>query len=193
MMTLIGSQTSPFVRRLRLLLANHPYQFEQVNIYSADARARITQISPLKLIPILKDGGQVVLDSREIFRYLSEEKNMHPRLSWDQGNTLTIIDGVNDSLVSLLVLKRSGNDFSSPHLYFDAQTARIRDGLYFLESQVKSNKLNEWNYLSISLFGLIDWIEFRELWKMQDYPELLKWKNNQMSRPGIAETDPRLT
>lgn len=192
MLTLIGSQTSPYVRRIRLLLVEHPYHFQQVNIFDPGDRSRINIINPLKLIPILKDNDQVILDSREIFYYLAKEKKLHPQLSWDQGNILTIIDGVNDSLISLLLLKRSGNEFSSPHIFFDAQIARIKDGLIFLEKEIETDHFRDWNYLSMSLFSLIDWIEFRELWKIQDIPKLLQWKKSQLKYSGITETDPRL-
>ncbi|HNF99055.1 MAG TPA: glutathione S-transferase N-terminal domain-containing protein [Pseudomonadota bacterium] len=50
---LLGSLTSPFVRRLRLYMADIPYEFEIVNYLESGQDARLSAANPLKRIPIV--------------------------------------------------------------------------------------------------------------------------------------------
>ena len=117
-MKLIGSSTSPYVRRIRLLLADagQGYEFVDLNIYGAD-RDELRKANPAMKIPVLHDGDDVVYDSRVISRYLQEKLDL-PHLSWEQENQLTVIDAVNDSMVTLLLSQRSGLDTDREEVMF---------------------------------------------------------------------------
>ena len=41
-MQLLGSVASPFVRRLRLVLAGQPYQFVALNIFESEGRSAVS-------------------------------------------------------------------------------------------------------------------------------------------------------
>src|SRR5690625_3587698 len=106
-MKLLGSLTSPYVRRIRLLLADTPHEFVSWDIYDAD-RDELRRHNPALKIPLLEDDdGQVVYDSRVISRYLAAKRGDAP-LSWEDENRLTLIDAANDSGVALLLSQRSG-------------------------------------------------------------------------------------
>ena len=100
-MKLIGSTTSPYVRRIRLLLDDSDYEFVNLDIY-CQGRDELRRNNPALKIPMLIDDNQEVYDSRVIARYLSEKQGMVP-LTWDQENQLTLIDAANDSAVILLL------------------------------------------------------------------------------------------
>lgn len=70
---LLGSLTSPFVRRIRLYMASIPHEFEIVNWAESDQDARLTLVSPLKRIPVLLIDGQPLWESRIIFQYLQRK------------------------------------------------------------------------------------------------------------------------
>ena len=70
-MKLIGSLTSPFVRKVRIVLAEKKldYKFEVEDVWSADTT--IMAANPLGKVPCLvMDGGEAVFDSRVIVEYV---------------------------------------------------------------------------------------------------------------------------
>jgi glutathione S-transferase len=70
-MKLIGSLTSPFVRKVRVVLAEKKldYKFDIEDVWSADTR--ITEANPLGKVPCLvMEGGEAVFDSRVIVEYV---------------------------------------------------------------------------------------------------------------------------
>ena len=70
-MKLIGSTTSPYVRKVRIVMAEKKldYQFLLDNVWSADTR--IAASNPLGKVPCLvMEGGEAVFDSRVIVEYL---------------------------------------------------------------------------------------------------------------------------
>ena len=65
-MTLYGSLTSPYVRRVRILLENIDYEFKNTNVYDDTQRAEFSAISPLRKLPVLVDGDTPIFDSAAI-------------------------------------------------------------------------------------------------------------------------------
>ncbi len=69
-MKLIGSLTSPYVRKVRIVMAEKKldYQLELEDVWGSDA---ILDSSPLGKVPCLvMEGGEAVFDSRVIVEYL---------------------------------------------------------------------------------------------------------------------------
>eukprot|EP00487_Bulimina_marginata_P005236 TRINITY_DN2288_c0_g1_i2.p1 TRINITY_DN2288_c0_g1~~TRINITY_DN2288_c0_g1_i2.p1 ORF type:complete len:104 (+),score=24.00 TRINITY_DN2288_c0_g1_i2:331-642(+) len=98
-MKLLGSTTSPFVRRLRLYslqLNVADFEFVPLDIFAnSEGRKLLTEKDPAQKVPALIDDEQCIYDSRVIFRYLSD-KYQQPSLTWRQENLLTLIDAAND-------------------------------------------------------------------------------------------------
>ena len=70
-MKLIGAVTSPYVRKVRIVMAEKKldYQFVPEDVWSADTR--IAESNPLGKVPCLvMEGGEAVFDSRVIVEYL---------------------------------------------------------------------------------------------------------------------------
>jgi glutathione S-transferase len=69
-MKLIGALTSPYVRKVRIVMAEKKldYQFELEDVWTSDA---ILKSNPLGKVPCLvMEGGEAVFDSRVIVEYL---------------------------------------------------------------------------------------------------------------------------
>ena len=69
-MKLIGALTSPYVRKVRIVMAEKKldYQFELEDVWNSDA---ILKSNPLGKVPCLvMEGGEAVFDSRVIVEYL---------------------------------------------------------------------------------------------------------------------------
>lgn len=112
-MKLIGSNTSPFVRKVRIVLAekklDHRYELE--NVWSSDTT--IKQFNPLGKVPclVMEDGG-AVFDSRVIVEYL-DGLSPNARLIPQSGRARTevktweaLADGLCDAAVGALVESR---------------------------------------------------------------------------------------
>ena len=70
-MKLIGAITSPYVRKVRIVMAEKKldYQFVTEDVWSADTT--ITQSNPLGKVPCLvMEGGEALFDSRVIVEYV---------------------------------------------------------------------------------------------------------------------------
>jgi glutathione S-transferase len=191
-MQLVGSQTSPFVRRIRLYAEGKPLEFVPVNIFTPEGRSNLRQFTPVMKVPVLVDGDLTLLDSRQIHRYLADTFN-DSALSWDQENLLTLIDAVNDSLVTLFIGSRSGIDTSNPDLLMvKLQNERIQLSMDQLNKEALKGAFDEWHYPSICLFCLLDWASFRGLLVVDTYPALMHFYKTHQSHEHLKESDPRL-
>ncbi len=190
-MKLYGSQTSPYVRRIRLLLADTPHEFINLNIFAGADRDILLSLNPTLRIPMLDDNGQLIFDSGVIYRYLAPKLSLTP-LSWYQENQLTVINAVNDSLVMLLQCSRSGFDTNDDKLFFNLQRERVATSLFVLEQQAANGEFANWDYIAMALYSLTDWVMFRELIELDDYPALLAFTAQNNRQPAVADSDPRL-
>lgn len=189
-MILYGSQTSPFARRIRLLLNENDYEFRKVDIFNTEERKKLLTLSPLLKIPILDIEGKIIWDSRVIFNVLCKMGH-HSSLSIEEENILTAINDVSDSLVQKLLASRSQLSFPPGTPLAVSHSDRITNTLNYLEQKIEENYFNQWNFLSMSLFTLIDWILFRNLTDLSTYPKLLNFRESQQNQPRIQLTDPR--
>ncbi|WP_133471354.1 glutathione S-transferase family protein [Paraglaciecola marina] len=194
MLKLYGSTTSPFVRRIRIWLANTQHEFVNLQIFAEQDREALIVKNPTMKIPMLEDEmdgkSQVIYDSRVIYRYLTD-KFADPALSWEQENQLTLIDSANDSLVQMFILSNSDIQADEDKLFFKLQKERVNAVLVQLNEQVDSGLFSSWNYPSVCLYCLIDWIEFRKLHNMQGLTSLLEFHDENSQRIEVTATDPR--
>lgn len=191
-MQLFGSDTSPYARRIRLLIAHFNLNVEYVHldIFSPADRNQLITHNPARKIPFLIDEQQNISDSNIIFRYLNNKFDL-PSPSWSQENLLTNINACNDSLVELLLCQRSGFDTSDDALFFNLQRERVTEVLTDLNKQCHKNDFLDCQYLQISLYCLLDWILFRELTDLSPFPALIEFHQAQQQRKGVIESDPR--
>jgi glutathione S-transferase len=70
-MKLIGSHTSPYVRKVRVVMAEKRIEYDMVAENPFDPASRVPEYNPLGKVPtlVMEDGG-AVFDSRVIVEYL---------------------------------------------------------------------------------------------------------------------------
>ncbi len=192
MMILYGSQTSPFVRRLRLLLPQEQYDFRQIDIFATSSREKLKQLSPLLKLPILQIGETAVWDSRVIFNELVRQ-GYHAPLSLGEENLLTAISDCSDSLIQILLAQRSKIIFSPGSPLYTSHFERVANTMEFLDSQVRDGQFSKWNFLAMSLYAMVDWIDFRSLVSLAEYSALLEFRNRNKNEARIGITDPRMS
>lgn len=192
-MKLLGSTTSPYVRRLRLYLAQlniTDFDFVNLDIFSSDDRQLLTENNPAQKVPALVDDELCIYDSRVIFRYLTQKYQQTP-LSWPQENLLTLIDAANDSLVSLFLLTRSNLDTKEDKLFFNLQHERIDKVMSVLNNAVNEGEFEQWHYPAMCLYCLLDWADFRQLYDCKDKDDLTNFHQMNQNNIGVVDTDPR--
>ena len=105
-MKLIGAVTSPYVRKVRVVMAEKKldYQFVQEDVWSAETT--ISESNPLGKVPCLvMEGGEALFDSRVIVEYLdtlSPVGKLIPAVGRERAEVKTweaLADGVLDAAI----------------------------------------------------------------------------------------------
>lgn len=185
--TLIGSQTSPFVRRIRMLMENLPFEFKEMNIFETDDALTLNEVNPLNQVPVLLHHNQKIWDSRQIIQYLNS-KHKFQSLTLDEENILTAIDGAMGSGVSLLLMKRSGMDVDQPYMFVNRQKERIDSVLDFLRPYLQDQEFTKWNILSMTLYCFLDWGTYRAIVNLDSRPEFKEFMNSNKDRAIVIAT-----
>lgn len=188
--TLIGSLTSPYVRKIRLLLHGTDYELKVVNYMEEAGNEYLKSVNPVNKLPVLIDGDTTILDSRVIYNYLAK-KNKWKELTIDEENILTAIDGAMDSSISLFMLRRGGLDLNAGNGLVLRQKERIPHILNFLTPWVRTlddKNPAHWNFLTMSLYSYLYWVDFREMYKLENHPDLKIFLEKFKNAPGVVET-----
>jgi glutathione S-transferase len=108
-MKLIGSTTSPYVRKVRIVMAEKKldYQFVNEDVWSADTQ--IAASNPLGKVPCLvMEGGEALFDSRVIVEYvdtLSPVGKLIPDRGRERAEVKTW-EALSDGLLDAAILAR---------------------------------------------------------------------------------------
>jgi glutathione S-transferase len=141
-MKLIGSLTSPYVRKVRIVMADKKldYRFELENVWSPDTRIQI--YNPLGKVPCLvMDDGGALFDSRVIVEYLdtlSPVARLIPQPGRDRAAVKcweSIADGVLDACVVIAKENLRPEIQRSPE-HIERQYGKIRAGLVAMDSSL---------------------------------------------------------
>lgn len=194
--TLIGSFTSPYVRKIRLLLFSlGTYKFESINYLEKKDGDYLKSINPINQIPILLDGEMKIFDSRVIYNYLSKKHHLKP-LTIEEENILSAIDAAMDTSINLFSLRRGGLDLNPENGhngYIERQKERVPLILNWLTPWVKTldpKNSADWNFLTMSLYSYLYWGEFRNIVDLSDFPEHKVFLEQFKNAPGVHETTP---
>lgn len=93
-------------------------------------------------------------------------------------------------MVILLMSKRSELPVAEDRLIFKLQRERIEDSLGWLDQQAATGQFDAWNYAAICIVCLVDWILFRKLHALTDYPNLVAAARQFDQRDICASTRP---
>jgi glutathione S-transferase len=184
---LYGSKTSPFVRRIRILLENIPYDFKEVNIFEGQDAVDLNKINPINQIPVLVDGNNTIWDSRQVFNYLNSLHRFQ-NMDWKDENLLTAIDGAMNAGVALLLMKRSGINVNEPLMYVQRQKERMESILDFLKPFIMDQGLKNWDFHTISIYCFLDWALFRGMINIEKRPECQAFLEKHKDRKIVTST-----
>jgi glutathione S-transferase len=203
-MKLIGSNASPYVRKVRVVMAEKrlDYQFVQEDVWAPDTT--IASSNPLGKVPCLvMEGGEAMFDSRVIVEYLdtlSPVGKLIPQQSRERAEVKTweaLADGVMDAgvLCRLEATWAGRADGERSQAWMDRQRAKITGGIAAMAKGLGDKPFCSGIHLSLSDIAVgcaLGWIEFRFPdidWRSQ-YGNLAKLQDKLMLRPSFADTKP---
>jgi glutathione S-transferase len=113
MMKLIGTPTSPYTRKARVVLAEKRIDYDFVIDVPYDAATAVQEYNPLGKVPVLLlDDGNTIFDSRVIVEYLDNASPVTKLLPEDTRHRIqtrrweALADGCTDAAVAIVMEKR---------------------------------------------------------------------------------------
>ena len=199
---LLGSLTSPYVRKVRIVMAEKriEYQFELDDVWAPDTR--IQDANPLGKVPclIMEDGG-AVFDSRVIVEYLDSATpvaKLIPPSGRERAEVRTweaLADGIVDAaiLARLETTQRPPEKQSSQ--WIDRQMGKVKAGIAAMSRGLGDKAWcngHAYTLADIAVGCALGYIDFRFGsidWRGQ-YPNLARLYEKLAARPSFAESQP---
>ena len=200
-MKLIGTPTSPYTRKARVVLAEKRIDYEFVIDMPYDAHTGVPALNPLGKVPVLVlDDETTIFDSRVIVEYLDHASPVARLIPEDTRHRIQVrrwealADGCTDATVAITVEKRRPDGMQSPD-YIARQQTKVERAL-----QAMSDELGARSWCSGEFFNLSDvatgcCVGFLDLrlpdlpWR-KTYPNLARLAEKLAQRPSFRDTVP---
>ncbi len=199
-MQLLTTLTTPFGRKIRIVLLERAIDCEIVIDLPTAEDSRVPHVNPLGKVPVLLlDNGQSMFDSPVIAEYLDMlpaagarllPADRHLRLAVRQWESAA--DGISDAAAAIFMEKLRPSHLQS-EAWITRQYAKIARGLAYLSAQ-----LGEKNYCVANQFGLADIavgcalgyldLRFSAIDWRKDYANLADLSLRLQSRPAFQST-----
>ena len=203
-MKLIGSVTSPYVRKVRIVMAEKKldYQFVTEDVWADDTT--IMESNPLGKVPCLvMEGGEALFDSRVIVEYLdtlSPVGKLIPQPGRERAEVKTweaLADGVLDALIlARLEANWSGrNKAQRSPAWIDRQLAKTHAALKAMSQGLGDKPYCAGIHLSLAdvavgcALGYLDFRFPQVAWRGQ-YPSLARLADKLNARHSFIDTAP---
>lgn len=202
-MKLIGSIASPYVRKVRIVMAEKKLDYDLVidNVWSPESP--IQQSNPLGKVPclIMEDGG-AMFDSHVIVEYLD---TLTPvcKLIPVQGRERAevkcweaLADGVADAAVLVRLEKTLRETEHQDAAWIARQISKVHAGLKAMSTGLGESPYCAGNYYTLSDVAVgctLGWVALRfpEIAWRDDYPNLAKLFDKLSERPSFRDTLPQ--
>ncbi|HSW19833.1 MAG TPA: glutathione S-transferase N-terminal domain-containing protein [Ramlibacter sp.] len=203
-MKLIGATTSPYVRKVRIVMAEKKLDYQLVleNVWAADTT--IAQSNPLGKVPCLvMEGGEALFDSRVIVEYLdtlSPVGKLIPAVGRERAEVKTweaLADGVLDALIlARLESTWAGRkDGERSHAWIERQLDKAHTSLKSMSQGLADKPFCAGIHLTLAdvavgcALGYIDF-RFPDIDWRTPYPNLTKLFDKLAQRPSFADSKP---
>lgn len=203
-MKLIGSTTSPYVRKVRAVMAEKKleYTFIQEDVWANDTT--ISGSNPLGKVPCLvMEGAEALFDSRVIVEYLdtlSPVGKLIPAVGRERAEIKTweaLADGVMEAaILARLEATWTGRTREQrSQAWIDRQMRKCSDALKAMSLGLGDKPFCAGIHLSLADIAVgcaLGYLDFRfpEFSWREDYPNLVKLHDKLMQRASFADTVP---
>lgn len=204
-MKLIGSLASPYVRKVRIVMAEKKldYKFLLEDVWSAETT--IATSNPLGKVPCLvMEGGEAVFDSRVIVEYLdtlSPVGKLIPTQGRERAEVKTweaLADGVLDAGVAARMEATwvHRKDGERSQAWIDRQRTKMQDGLKAMAQGLGDKPYCSGIHLTLSDIAVgcaLGWLEFRfpDIAWRAEHPNLARLMDKLALRQSFIDTAPR--
>ena len=199
-MQLIGSPTSPYVRKARVYLAETGTKCEFVPVDAWQPDAALLTHAPLGKVPVLvRDDGEVLFDSPMLIDYLDGIKGMTLIPSsgdarWQAQRWHALGQGIMDATVTRLMETRRAGEHQDAGV-IKKQEGKIAAALNFAEGQASGGDWLMGDRLTVGDIAMAAALGYMDLRYAHDWrgahPRLANWFATFSRRPSFAETAPR--
>ncbi|NHZ90707.1 glutathione S-transferase [Massilia sp. CCM 8733] len=201
-MKLIGSTASPFVRKVRVVMAEKKldYDLELENVWTAETRIHLS--NPLGKVPcLIMEDGSSMYDSRVIVEYidtLTPVCKLLPPNGRDRSDIKVweaLADGVLDAAVLVRLEKTLRPEEQQSAAWIERQMGKVHAGLAVLSANLGESpfcKGNHYTLADVAVGCALGWIAFRfpEIDWRGDYPNLAKLFDKLSERQSFKDTVP---
>jgi glutathione S-transferase len=202
-MKLIGSLVSPYVRKVRVVMAEKKLDYQLIleDVWSPDTL--IQQSNPLGKVPclLMEDGG-AMFDSRVIVEYLDTLTPVgklippHGRERAEVKSWEALADGVSDAAILVRLEKTQRPEKLRSDAWVARQMEKVNAGLAAMSSGLGDASFCSGNHLTladISVACTLGWLSFRfpEISWREDYVNLSKLFDKLAERPSFKDSLPQ--
>lgn len=203
-MKLISSNSSPYARKVRIVMAEKKLDYDQVLEDVWSDQTRISDANPLGKVPcLIMEGGEALFDSRVIVEYLdtlSPVGKLIPAIGRERAEVKTweaLADGVMDAalLARMEAVWDKRTEAQRSQAWIDRQIGKINCSL-----EAMSRGLGDKPYCAGTLFSLADiavgcalgYLDFRfpQIAWRDARPNLVRLQEKLMQRPSFADSAP---
>lgn len=200
--TLYGTVTSPFVRRVRVVCLEKNIDCSLVDVAGPNHH-KVKEVSPIGKVPVAQfDDGRIVYDSRVIIDELCRdgwaplrEPATDRQGRVDEENAVNLVDEAVLSLIRVFYVKRDGGDVTAPLIA--KESARAKDILLHLNdmcvrefltnSGANDGRLGRPELAAVTALG---WMAFRKTFDTSTTPRLQALLQHWQTRPSFVATVP---
>lgn len=197
MIRLYGSNTSPYVRRVRVVADELGLPLELIDSVPDAGQAELRKRNPIWKVPAAEIDGQLVLDSHVITELLLERYGRGklaplPVDDVEARNAISVIDGALDALINTFYLGKEGvTPEQAP--YLKKQRDRAGSALSWLEQNVHEPFVTSKKQLGlpeIALGSALGWMRLRNVYDVEQHQRLMRCFEMLENRPSFHSTQP---
>ena len=203
-MKLLGAVTSPYVRKVRIVMAEKKleYEFVQEDVWAASTS--IVLSNPLGKVPcLLMETGEALYDSRVIVEYLDTLSPVGKLIppSGRERTEVKVWEALTDGLLDAAIAARleahwvGRSEAERSQAWIDRQLGKVHDTLAAMSKGLSDNSMCAGIHLSLADIAVgcaLGYLDFRFpniAWR-RDYPNLDKLQEKLMQRQSFIESVP---
>ena len=201
-MKLYGSPTSPYVRKVCIVLAEKRVAYEFIKGSASAPNSPVPKFNPLGKVPVLvRDDGTAVYDSPVIVEYadgVGEGGKLIPEAFADRIEVKrweALGDGIADATVLVSHDYREAEDKRQSAEWYEKQTKKIERGLTAMERELGSREYCYGDCYSLAdiaagyALGYLDFVWRKIDWRVQ-HPNLTRLADRLAARASFKLTLP---
>lgn len=203
-MKLLGSTSSPYVRKVRVVMAEKKldYAFVTEDVWSADTT--IAESNPLGKVPcLIMEGAEALFDSRVIVEYLdtlSPVGKLIPSVGRERAEIKTweaLADGLMDAAILARLEATWGGRTKAQRsqAWIDRQMVKVNDAVKAMARGLGDKPFCAGIHLSLADIAVgcaLGYLDFRfpQIDWRTDHPNLARLVEKLVQRPSFADTLP---